>query len=569
MTSFEDILNSIQKPVTYLNNEINSCYSDIDNAVVKFAIGYPDTYEVGMSNLGIRILYHILNSLKGVACERFFVPGVDFEEILRENNMFLFTLESKRPIKDFDFVGFSISSELNYTNVLNLLSLADIPIYSSEREEKDPLVIAGGNCSFNPEVLSDVIDFWIIGEAEEVIVELIECYKELKGLKRNEVLKGLAKIRGVYVPSFYKVMDNEFVQPKVSFLPSQIERRVVKDFENAPFPVKWIVPLCEIIHDRVSIEIMRGCPQNCLFCQGGFCWKPVRKRSAEKIIELCFDAYRNTGYEEISLLSFSAADHPDIEEIVVNLTNSFKEANVAISFPSLRIDSFSFHLASRISQVRRTGLTFAPETGETLRKYLGKPISDDKLLNMAEEAKKYRWRQLKLYFMLGLPGETDETILEIERLLREISKIISIKCSFNVFIPKPHTPLQWEKFPDFEKYLQTKEKLIKDFSKNHYVTLKFHPYEMSVIECLLSRGNRNLARVVEYVWKSGGKMENWSEFFSFRRWRDAMKINQFDFEDYLSDKSYICNRWKHIKASLPFEKLYEIRQNFYRSISSF
>ncbi|MCM8815928.1 MAG: TIGR03960 family B12-binding radical SAM protein [Candidatus Omnitrophica bacterium] len=565
MDGFEQVLYHIKKPITYLNNEINSYHPDTDNASVKIALGYPDVYEVGMSNLGIRILYYILNNIDGVACERFFAPGADFEEILKKSGTLLFTLESKKPLKDFDFVGFSISSELNYTNVLNLLALARIPIFSSDRRESDPLVIAGGNCSFHPEVLANVVDIWIIGEAEEVIVELVEYYKGIKGLKRSEVLKCLAGIRGVYVPSFYQIFADESVQPIISCAPGQIERRTVKDFENATFPTKWIVPLCEIIHDRVSVEIMRGCPQSCLFCQGGFCWKPVRKRSADKIVELCLDVYRNTGYEEISLLSFSAADHPEIEKIVVELTKRFKDTNVAISFPSLRIDSFSFHLASRIGQVRKTGLTFAPETGETLRKYIGKPISDDKLLNLAELAKKSGWRQLKLYFILGLPGETDQTIFEIENLLKKISKIISVKCSFNVFIPKPHTPFQWEKFPDFEKYSQTKQKLMKDFSKNRYVSLRFHSYEMSVIECLLSRGDRNLAKVVESVWKSGGKMENWSEFFSYRRWQEAMETNSLNFENYLGDKPTICNRWKHIKASLPFEKLLGIRQSYYKN----
>ncbi|MCX7705449.1 MAG: TIGR03960 family B12-binding radical SAM protein [bacterium] len=566
MVNLEDILCSIQKPVVYLNNEINSLHPDTENALIKIAIGYPDIYEVGMSNLGIRILYDIINNIKDVACERFFVPQNDFEQILRNTDTFLFTLESKKPLKDFDFVGFSISSELNYTNVLNLLALAGIPIYSSDRKEKEPIIIAGGSCSFHPESLSEFIDVWIVGEAEEVIIELIETYKGLKGLSREKILKGLARIKGIYVPPLYHAVEDESVKPKIHGIPSQIERRVVEDFENAPFPVRWIVPLCEIVHDRLSIEIMRGCPQGCLFCQGGFCWKPVRKRSPEKIIEIALEAYKNTGYEEISLLSFSAADHPEMEKIVRGLTDKFKDTNVAISFPSLRIDSFSFHLANEISQVRRTGLTFAPETGESLRKHIGKPISDDKLLTLASAAKKSGWRQIKLYFILGLPGETDETIEEIEKLIRKISNIISVKCAFNVFVPKPHTPFQCEKFPDCEKYSQMKQKLIKDFSKNHYVSLKFHSYEMSTIECLLSRGNRKLAGVIEYVWKSGGKMENWSEYFNFSRWQDAMEKNLINFDDYLGDKPFVCNRWKHIKASLPFERLYFLRQKFYDAI---
>ncbi|MCM8822924.1 MAG: TIGR03960 family B12-binding radical SAM protein [Candidatus Omnitrophica bacterium] len=570
MFDLEAILRSVQKPITYLNNEVNSIHPDTKNAQVKIALGYPDTYEVGMSNLGIRILYDVINSINKVACERFFAPEIDFEQILRRDNTFLFTLESKRSLKEFDFVGFSISSELNYTNVLNLLSLSGIPVYSEEREERDPIILAGGNCSFYPEALSDFIDIWIVGEAEEAIVELVEFYRGLKGLKRKQILKELAKnVRGVYAPNFYVVDNEENVRPVEQEIPYFIERRFVKDFEKAAFPSKWIVPLCQIIHDRISLEIMRGCPGHCLFCQAGFCYKPVRKRSADKIIELGLEAYKNTGYEEISLLSFSAGDHPEIEKIVKGLTEKFRESNVAISFPSLRIDSFSFHLANRISQVKRTGLTFAPETGESLRPFIGKPISDDKLLMLANEAKKTGWKQLKLYFIIGLPGETDQTISEIENLIKKVSRIISVKCSFNVFIPKPHTPFQREKFPDRQMYEETRKRLLKNFSKNNFVRLKFHPYEVSLIECLLSRGNRKIGKIVEDVWKQGGKMENWSECFSFERWHKAMALNSFDFEDYLGDNPLICNRWRHIKASMPFEKLYEIRKNYYKSITTF
>ncbi|HOL35565.1 MAG TPA: B12-binding domain-containing radical SAM protein, partial [bacterium] len=341
MFNLEEILNKIRKPITYLNNEINSVHPDIENAKITIALGYPDLYEVGMSNLGIRILYHILNNIKEVACERFFAPGIDLEEILRKEGGFLFSLESKLPLKKFDVVGFSISSELNYTNVINLLSLSGIPIYSSQRSEKDPIIIAGGNCSFHPEALANFIDIWIIGEAEEAMVEFVNVYRQLKGLKRNDIIKELAKIKGCYAPSFYHPQSDESVRPVEAGIPDFIERRFVTDFENAAFPTKWIVPLCDIIHDRISLEIMRGCPQACLFCQAGFCWKPVRKRSAESVIKLGLEAYQNTGYEEISLLSFSSADHPEIERIVIGLTDQLKDKNVAISFPSLRIDTFS------------------------------------------------------------------------------------------------------------------------------------------------------------------------------------------------------------------------------------
>ncbi|HOL49126.1 MAG TPA: TIGR03960 family B12-binding radical SAM protein [bacterium] len=568
MFNVEDILNKVKKPVTYINNEVNSIHPDIENAQITIALGYPDLYEVGMSNLGIRILYHILNNIEGVACERFFAPGIDLEEILREQGEYLFTLESRLPLKKFDIVGFSISSELNYTNIINLLSLSGIPIYSSQRTDRDPIIIAGGNCSFHPESLSDFIDVWIVGEAEEVMVEFVNVYRQLKGLKRNHIIKELAKIKGCYAPLYYQPQLDESVKPVEAGIPECIERRFIKNFENTPFPVKWVVPLCDIVHDRISLEIMRGCPQACLFCQAGFCWKPVRKRSAETVIKLGLEAYQNTGYEEISLLSFSSADHPEIDQIVTGLTDRLKDKNVAISFPSLRIDTFSFRLANRISQVRRTGLTFAPETGETLRKLIGKPITDDTLIKLAMDAKKTQWRQLKLYFMLGLPGENDNTIEEIETLIKKISKIISVKCSFNVFIPKPHTPFQWEKFPKFEIHAEIKNRLLKNFSKNRFVHLKFHPWEMSAIECLLSRGNRKLGDIIVSVWEAGGKMENWSETFIFNRWNNAMEKHDLGFEDYLGNSPVICNRWKHIRASLSFDGLHKIWENFNQALNA-
>ncbi len=568
MFNINEIIKNIQKPITYLNGEINSFHPDTENSEIKFALGYPDLYEIGMSNLGIRILYQILNGIKGVACERFFAPGSDLEDILRKADASLFTLESRKPLKDFDIVGFSLSSELNYTNFVNLLSLSKIPVHSDERCDSDPIILAGGNCSFHPEPLSSFVDLWIVGEAEEAVVELIEAYKNLKGLKRFDIIKSLAEIKGVYAPMFYSVQADDTLKPVSARIPNIIERRIVADFENSVFPTKWIVPSCDIIHDRISLEIMRGCPQNCLFCQGGFCWKPVRKKSAEKLIELGLETYNNTGYEEISLLSFSASDHPEIEKIVMGLVEKTSGFNVAISFPSLRIDSFSFHLADRISQVKRTGLTFAPETGQSLRKYIGKNISDDRLLDLAKEAKKAGWRQLKLYFMIGLPCEEEKTISEIENLINEISRIIFVKCSFNTFIPKPHTPFQWEKFPESGYYCEITKRLKKNFSRNRFVSIKFHPYEMSMIECLLSRGNRKLGAVIEHVWNSGGKMENWSEGFVFDRWTVSMQEKCLDFADYLGDLPSICNRWKHIMASLPFEKLQRMRENFYRSVGN-
>jgi radical SAM superfamily enzyme YgiQ (UPF0313 family) len=336
----------------------------------------------------------------------------------------------------------------------------------------------------------------------------------------------------------------------------------MKDFESACFPVRWLVPQCDIVHDRISLEIMRGCPQLCLFCQGGFCWKPVRKRSAEKVLELADKTYRNTGYEEISLLSFSSGDHPEIEKIVDGLCRMFAGKNVAISFPSLRIDSFSFELASRISAVRRTGLTFAPETGETLRARIGKPITDEEVLVLALKARRAQWRQLKLYFILGLPGETHETVLEIAELVESIARIISVRCSFNIFIPKPHTPFELDGFSSKQEY-QEKLRFLRDrFARNRFIRAEFRPYEIGLLECLLARGGRELGPVIERVWKQGGRFENWNEFFSFERWDTALETEKIDLKTYLGRFHKRELPWKHISTGFPGEKLLAMRKNF-------
>ncbi len=549
------ILLSVQKPFAYLGNEINSIHKEFSKQDVKIALGYPDVYEIGMSNLGIRILYGTINNIQGVVCERFFSPLPDMSNIMRQKNLPLFSLESKEPLKNFDIIGFSISSELNYTNILEILSLSGIPIFSSERSNEDPIVIAGGSCSFSPEGLSKFIDLWVIGEAEEVIIELLNMYKQIKGLTRYKILEELSKIKGIYIPYFYNENNVGKIVPVSEKFPSVIEKRTVKSLENAFFPTRWMVPLSEITHDRISLEIMRGCPNNCFFCQGGSCWKPVRKRSVEKIISLARQTYKNTGYEEISLLSFSSGDHPDIEEIMKTLLEEFSEKKVAISFPSLRIDSFSFDLANRFSDIRRTGLTFAPETGEKLRRIIGKPIEDEKLIQLASEAKKNYWRQLKLYFILGLPGETEQTIEEIATLIERLSKIISIKASFSIFIPKPHTPFQWEKFPERNEILEKKNRILAKFSKNRYVKLHFHSYDMSFIETILSRSGRNINDAVKSVWENGGKMENWTESFVFEKWKNIFEKIPFNKDICLGpvDSEKILP-WDHIKT--PFSKEY-------------
>jgi len=514
----ENLLPIVRDPASYLGREINVYIKSFEKEKVKFALSYPDIYSVGMSSLGLRILYGILNERDDCICERFFVPLSDMEEVIIKENIPLFTLETKSPVKNFDIVGFSISSELNYTNLINLLNLCKIPIFSNQRDEKDPIIIAGGNSVFNPFPISPFIDAFVIGEGEEVIGEIIDIYKNLRGEKRYKILEQFSEIDGIFVPIFKK---------------NTIKKRVIKDFENSFFPTRYLVPLTEIIHDRIAVEIMRGCYRNCKFCQAGKCWKPVRKKSPEKILEISKEAFKSSGYEEISLLSFSAGDHPEIEKIINLLVEEFKNKRVSISFPSLRIDTFSFELASKIKEIKKTSLTFAPETSERLREKIGKEIKDIELVNLCKKARENGWNYVKLYFMIGLPEEDKNDILDIVKLINEISKIISINVSFNTFIPKPHTEFQRERFISRNEYEEKRALITEKLRKNRYVKIKFHPYDMSCIECVLGRGDEVLSKVIYNVWEKDGKMENWKEFFNFEKWVESFLQEGIDIKKYL------------------------------------
>ncbi|MCX8082339.1 MAG: radical SAM protein [bacterium] len=514
------LLPHISVPSRYTGNEINAVHKEFEKCKIKFALCYPDLYELGMSSLGIRILYGFLNEDEDIVCERVFSPWIDMEDLLKSSNIPLFSLESKRPLKEFDVIGFSISSELNYTNVLNILSLADIPVLVSERREDDPIILAGGSCIFNFAPLEPFIDCFVVGEGENVILEIVEVLKETKDRGREKVLSALASLEGVYIPSYPK---------------ERVKKRFVKDLDNVYVPLKWIVPLTEIVHDRISIEIMRGCGQGCFFCQAGRCWRPVRTKSPEKILEIARETYRNTGYEEISLLSFSSGDHLQIDKIVDKLLSEFKERKVTISFPSIRIDTFSFELATKIKEIKKTGLTFAPETGERLREKIGKRIKDSELISLVQKAKEGGWYQIKLYFMLGLPEEKDSDIIDIANLINEISYIIGVKASFNTFIPKPHTIFERERFITEEEYLHKKSLIVKSVRRSNRIKLNFHSYHMSCIEAVLSRGDKVLSSVIKKVWEKGGKMENWDEYFNFSLWVESFYESGTDISYYLSE----------------------------------
>jgi len=528
------LLPHVQVPSRYTGKEINVCRKSFEDTAVRVALCYPDIYEIGMSSSGLRILYGLLNEEENVLCERIFCPAGDMEQLLRRDGIPLFTLESKRPVRDFDVLGFSISSELNYTNVLNVLELSGIPVLSSERKGGDPIVLAGGNCIFNFAPLSSFIDCFAVGEGEEVILEITGVLAEMKGRSREEILSALSGIEGVYVPLFPA---------------AEVKKRTVRKLDDAYFPVNWIVPLTEIVHDRVSIEIMRGCGQGCFFCQAGSCWKPVRTRSAGRITELALQTYGNTGYEEFSLLSFSAGDHPAIEAVVEGLLAEFAPRKVMVSFPSVRIDTFSFALATRIKEIKKTGLTFAPETSESLRFRIGKKIKDSELAGLVRKARAGGWRQIKLYFMIGLPWEKDEDILAVASLINDLSGIMSIKAAFNTFIPKPHTVFERERFITEEEYLHKKQLLVRNVRRNNRIKLTFHQYRMSCVETFLGRGDERLGAVIHRAWKKGGKMENWDESFNFALWEESFREEGIDMQDYLGELKQDSLPWHKIIAN--------------------
>ncbi|MBI4744923.1 MAG: TIGR03960 family B12-binding radical SAM protein, partial [Actinobacteria bacterium] len=473
LNEINKILSLVQKPARYINSEWNSVHKDHQKVDVKVALAYPDVYEIGASNLGLQIIYEILNQREDVAAERVYAPWNDLEEILRNRNIPLFTLESKSPVASFDIFGFTLQYEMTFTNILNMLSLAGIPLYSSERDNSYPLIIGGGPCAFNPEPLALFFDFFVLGDGEEAINEIIDCYKKNKTKSRQEILESLSQIEGVYIPSFYQVdYDSDGIIRKVNPLkeniPFPVNKRVVSDLEKFDFPRHPIVPFVNIVHDRCSIEIMRGCTRGCRFCQAGMIYRPVRERSLEKVTEMAKNLIRETGYDEISFASLSSSDYSSIEKVFENLRVEQERDKIAVSLPSLRVDAFSVELAKQVQKTRKTGLTFAPEAGtQRLRDVINKCVIEEDLYNALRSAFEAGWRKIKLYFMIGLPTETMEDLKGIVDLCdnavnlglsivpKKDRRQIKIKVSVSSFVPKAVTPFQWVKQ---DPLLELKEK---------------------------------------------------------------------------------------------------------------
>ena len=544
----KEFLPFVRRPSRYIGGEINQVKKDLSRCELTIALCFPDVYEVGMSNTGLAILYDILNNLDGIAAERVYAPWIDAEKILREKAIPLFSLESKLALKSFDVVGFSLTNELCYTNVLNVLDLAGINIHSSERSGSDPLIIAGGAMANCCEPVADFIDLFVLGEGEEAIVELIELIRQEKkngSQKEHILLKAARTFEWVYVPCLYQFeyansRIEKFV-PKCPDLPTQFKNAVTKDFENTAVACTPIVPFAQIVHERVSIEIMRGCPGRCLFCQASFCKRPVRVRSVERIVELAKTCYKATGFDTIGLLSLSTADYPRLEELVASLQEYFKDRQVGISLPSLRVDQQLQLVPKLATSVRKSGLTIAVESAsEKVRQIINKPLKDKDLFAAVEAAYKAGWQKLKLYFMVGLPGETEEDIAQIVRLSSDLARLRKrtdrrtgqINITVSWFVPKPHTPLGWLGQKPRGYFENAKQLILAEKRKlsAKYLKFKFHHIDRSILESAIGKGGRRLCSVIETAWQNGARFDLWDECFDYSIWQKAFEKFGFDIE---------------------------------------
>ncbi len=578
----ERILPKVQKPARYTGGEYGQVIKPKSEVDTRIALCFPDTYEIGMSNLGIRILYGLANKIDGVWCERVFAPWGDMEDEMRKAQMHLYGLESGDAIKDFDIIAFSLGYEMAYTNVLNMLDLAGIPMRSSLRHGLYPLVIAGGTCAYNPEPMADFIDLFIIGEGEEVNGEVIEAYRTSKknGLDKEAFLKIAARIRGVYVPSLYRIcymLDGTIERISApEGVPLPVIKRIAENFDTSYYPVETIVPSTEIVHDRVVLELFRGCTRACRFCQAGYTYRPVRARSQDKLVEYGIQALENAGYEEITLSSLSTSDYKELFKLCDGLLDWCEPRSISLSLPSLRADNFSIELMEKVQKVRKTGLTFAPEAGsQRLRDAINKNVTQDDLLETCRVAFAGGWNSVKLYFMLGLPTETDEDVIAIASLADKVlytwkqyaknkARGVKITVSTSCFIPKPMTPFQWAGQVPLEEY-RRKVELLRGAMRSKAITYNWHSPETSLIEAVLARGDRNVGKVLENVVQNGGRLDAWDEYFSFERWINAINACGLDASFYAQRERPFGEifPWNVVSAGVSENYLWEERNAGY------
>ena len=583
--NLERILPRVQKPARYTGGEYNAVVKDKRSVEVRYALCFPDTYEIGMSNLGVRILYGVMNQVPWCWCERVFAPWGDMEEEMRQEGIPLYALESGDSIADFDLIGFSLGYEMAYTNVLNMLDLAGLPIRAEERYDLSPIVVAGGTCAFNPEPLAPFVDLFSLGEGEDVSVELLELYRRAKGegWEKEEFLAEAAKIPGIYVPSLYDVTYHDDGTVKsitpTKGAPATVTKRIVQDLNRSYFPTKTIVPSTEIVHDRVMLEVFRGCIRGCRFCQAGYAYRPVRAKDPALLVQQGIESCKNSGYQEMTLSSLSTSDYRHLERLCDGLIEWCEPNGVNLSLPSLRADNFSMGLMHRLQKGRKAGLTFAPEAGtQRLRDAINKNVTEEEILQSCRTAFSGGWSAVKLYFMLGLPTETDEDVLGIADLAEKVYQTwkestpdprrgVRITVSTAYFVPKPHTAFQWEPQITEEEY-QRRVKLLRDHMRGRSIHYNWHEADTSMLEAVFARGDRRVADVIQRAWEKGAKFDAWTEYFSLERWLEA-------FAECGVDPAFYANRprakdevlpWSRISTGVSTRFLWREREQCYKGV---
>ncbi len=578
MFDLHSILKQVEKPARYIGSEINMVEKDPASVDIRIAFCFPDTYEVGMSHLGMQILYFFFNRREDTYCERCFAPWYDMEEKMRQNNVPLYALETGDPIRGLDFVMFTLQYEMSYTNILNMLDLAGIPLFAADRGEEYPIVVGGGPCAYNPEPLADFFDIFYIGEGEVSYDELLDLYKQNKaegGSKEDFLVKAL-KVDGIYVPKFYDVKykpggEVESITPNHPDAPETVRKVIVKDMDKVFYPEKQLVPLIEVVHDRVTLEVFRGCIRGCRFCQAGFVYRPVREKSTQRLVECSKSLVSYSGHDEISLTSLSTGDYTDFKNLANNLLDLYAKDSINVSLPSLRIDAFNLDLMQKVQEVRKSSLTFAPEAGtQRLRDVINKGITEEEILNGSALAFEGGWNRVKLYFMVGLPTETEDDLLGIVDLANKIvekyysmpnrgNRQVSVVVSSSCFVPKPFTPFQWVGQASVEQFF-AKQKFVKTHMTKRQVRFNYHEPQLSSMEAVLARGDRRVSALILRAWELGAKFDGWNDLFKYDVWMQAFEDTGLDKEFYtVRERSYDeILPWDHI--SIGVSKSFLIRE---------
>ncbi|MDD6683735.1 MAG: TIGR03960 family B12-binding radical SAM protein [Clostridiales bacterium] len=562
----EALLETVQKPARYIGGEMNAVVKDWEKVKARFAFCFPDTYEIAMSHLGMKILYHLINEREDALCERVCMPGADMADGMRKENVPLFGLESRHSLLEFDIVGFTLQYEMSFTNILEMLDLGRIPVYGKDRSEEMPIIVAGGPCAFNPEPLAPFIDAFMIGDGEEVMHELIDVIRDGRAAKKSrlDILRALAGVEGVYVPCLYEATYNEdgtlaSFGPIDPAAPAVVKKRVVKDLTAASYPDNIPVPYTEIVHDRMVLEIMRGCTRGCRFCQAGMLYRPVRERSMDRLLELADALQKSTGYEEMSLSSLSSGDFTCLPQLIASLMERYKEKRVSVSLPSMRIDNIVKQSLEETQQVKKSGLTLAPEAGtQRLRDVINKGVTEEDLIRAVSDAFECGWSSVKLYFMMGLPTETDEDLQGIGMLAKKVvwayyrlpkeqrsKNGLKVTCSASVFVPKPFTPFQWAG-QDTIEMVHEKQAALRQYLKTKCVNFNWHESYLSQLEAAVTRGDRRIGEVIYHAWKRGCRLDGWNEHFKYDEWMNA-------FQDCGLDIAFYAHREKPYDELLPWQ----------------